>query len=522
VHNNYYFLRKLSQQLETRLKSTVVSECFTQSKEELIIRFETPGDPYFIKASLLPDFSCLCFPTKFERARKNSVDLFESLIGCRLQRVHQYENERSFALQFDNQLSLLFKMHGNRSNIMLFENNDVVQLFKNSIEIDGDLKLDALNRQIDWSYENFISHQATLQQTYFTFGKTIWKYLSANGFETKSVDEKWKAIDDIRGKLAEPTYFLTEIDSTLSLSLFPYGKILKEHHQAIEAVNDFYYTYTQSSAFTKEKQRTLSGLKAKLLNYERYYEKTFNKLTEVENDTNYKVWADLIMANLHVIKPRTEKITVENFYNNNLPIEIKLKADYTPQRNAETFYRKSKNQQIEIDRLKQALAGKDKEIAETRTKIDAIESATDLKTLRMYITTHALKPEKEKQPEPLPYHAFEFNGYKIWVGRNAQSNDKLTLKYTFKDDLWLHAKDVAGSHVVIKHQAGKKIPKDVIERAAQLAAFNSKRRNESLCPVIVTPKKFVRKRKGDPAGAMVVEREEVIMVEPMNPSALER
>ncbi len=100
------------------------------------------------------------------------------------------------------------------------------------------------------------------------------------------------------------------------------------------------------------------------------------------------------------------------------------------------------------------------------------------------------------------------------MGKNAAGNDELTLKYSFKEDLWLHVKDVAGSHVIIKYQAGKKFPKDVIERAAQLAAYNSKRKNETLCPVVVTPKKFVRKRKGDPPGAVVVEREEVIMVEP--------
>jgi predicted ribosome quality control (RQC) complex YloA/Tae2 family protein len=73
---------------------------------------------------------------------------------------------------------------------------------------------------------------------------------------------------------------------------------------------------------------------------------------------------------------------------------------------------------------------------------------------------------------------------------------------------------VSGSHVIVKHQAGRAFPKDVIEFAASLAAFNSKRKTESLCPVVVTPKKFVRKRKGDPPGMVVVEREEVVMVTP--------
>jgi len=121
---------------------------------------------------------------------------------------------------------------------------------------------------------------------------------------------------------------------------------------------------------------------------------------------------------------------------------------------------------------------------------------------------------KEKRNSTIPYHEFEYKGFKIWVGKNAVSNDSLTQRYAFKEDLWLHAKDVAGSHVLIKYQAGKPFPKDVVERAAELAAYYSKRKNESLCPVSVTPKKFVRKRKGDPVGAVVVERENVMMVTP--------
>jgi predicted ribosome quality control (RQC) complex YloA/Tae2 family protein len=134
--------------------------------------------------------------------------------------------------------------------------------------------------------------------------------------------------------------------------------------------------------------------------------------------------------------------------------------------------------------------------------------------LRQAKETVLASTTKKKQEAPAPYREFEFNGYKIWVGKSAEGNDTLTLRYGYKEDLWLHAKDVAGSHVLIKHQSGKNFPKDVIERGAQLAAFFSKRKNETLCPVSVTPRKYVRKRKGDPAGAVVVEREEVVMVVP--------
>ena len=220
------------------------------------------------------------------------------------------------------------------------------------------------------------------------------------------------------------------------------------------------------------------------------------------------------MANLHTLKAGEELVILPNFYQENHPIEIKLKRALSPQKNAEVFYTKAKKQHLEISRLQQTILHKQEEIADIERKIDQLETVSDLKALRSLLKTVDFGNSLEKQAESLPYHSFEFNGYKILVGKNAISNDKLTLKHSHKDDLWLHAKDVAGSHVLIKYQSGKKFPKDVIERGAQLAAYFSKRKNESLCPVAVTPRKYVRKRKGDPSGAVIVEREEVILVEP--------
>jgi predicted ribosome quality control (RQC) complex YloA/Tae2 family protein len=255
-------------------------------------------------------------------------------------------------------------------------------------------------------------------------------------------------------------------------------------------------------------------LRTALVAGENYCKKNLQRLEEVKQDDHYRLWADLIMANLHTIKGDEEKIVVPNYFQNDQsPQEIRLKKSITPQKNAELYYRKAKNQHIEIARLEASMAQKQEEMKALRHQIATVEKADDLKTLRGIRVT--IRPEQEKnESRPLPYHEFEFKGYRILVGKNAQANDTLTSKYGHKEDLWLHAKDVSGSHVLIKYQSGKNFPKDVIEYAASLAAYNSKRRNESLCPVIVTPKKFVRKRKGDPPGAVVVEREDVIMVAP--------
>ncbi|WP_276369952.1 NFACT RNA binding domain-containing protein [Chryseolinea sp. H1M3-3] len=514
MHNNYYFLRQLTKSLENTLRSTVVSECFSQSKDELIIRFETQGLPFFIKANLSSSFSCLSFPDSFHRARKNSVDLFQTLIGQRVEGIHQFENERSFAINFSNEIVMLFKMHGNRSNLVLFENGSVTEIFKNSIQEDENIDLQTLDRTIDWSYENFLQNSAKPESLYFTFGKVVWKYLQQQKFFELSTDAQWKAIQDVRDLLSNPSYSIREHEGKMFFSMLEFGNLIRQFTDPIKAVHEFSFLFTHQDTFSKEKSWALSYLKSKLQSSQNFIDKTANKLRELQADNNYKIWADLLMANLHTVKQGIDRVTLNNFYHDNHPTEIKLKRDLSPQKNAAIFYKKGKNQQIEINHLQQLLKNKSEECDKLTDQLLQVEEASDLKTLRKLGEKLKVSDEKEKQPAPVPYREVEYKGYKILIGKNAHSNDTLTLKFGYKEDLWLHAKDVAGSHVLLKYQAGKNFPKDVIERAAQLAAYYSKRKNESLCPVVVTPRKYVRKRKGDLPGTVVVEREEVIMVEP--------
>lgn len=478
------------------------------------MRFEIGRESFVIRASLSPELSCLSFPENFQRARKNSVDLFPAVIGRKVRGIKQFNNERSFVLQLSEGHDVLFKMHGNRTNLILFQDGVVSELFRKKISADAGLKLDSLDREIDWSFEYFRTHADELKSLYFTFGKIVWHYLEQRGFWMKSLEEQWSDIQLVRKKLEDPTYCITYIQEKPIVSLLPVGIAVKELNDPIAASNEFFYAFTQQYVFSKEKSQLLSALRTALVAGENYCKKNLQRLEEVKKDDHYRLWADLIMANLHSIKGDEETVVVPNYFEaDQRPEEIRLKKDITPQKNAELYYRKAKNQHIEIARLATSIAQKQEEMQEIRNQIATVESAADLKNLRAIRLT--VRPAQEKNDSsPLPYHEFEFKGYRILVGKNAQANDTLTSKYSHKEDLWLHAKDVSGSHVLIKHQSGKNFPKDVIGYAASLAAYNSKRRNESLCPVIVTPRKFVRKRKGDPPGAVVVEREDVIMVEP--------
>jgi predicted ribosome quality control (RQC) complex YloA/Tae2 family protein len=514
VHNNYYFLRQLTSSLRQVIKGAVVSECYSQAKDEIILRFETHSGSYFIKANLNPSFSIISFPPTVERAKKNSIDLFPAMIGYRVTDVRQFLNERCFALELEEGKTFLFKMHGNRSNVILFEGRGPVDRFRKNLLQDASLDLDALDKLIDWSYDSFLMQQDEPEKLYFTFGKLVWLYLKEKGFNTAPTRVKWELIQSVLHQLEEPSYFLTRIRNSLHLSLLPLCESTPISGTPLEVSNRFFIAYTQEFAIEREKANAIANVRSKIGSSRNYYEKNFQKLAEIEQDTNYKSWADLIMANMHQLKQGVDKVVLPDFYHEGQMVEIRMKKELSPQQNAAVYYRKAKNQHIEIERLQQSLEAKEKEIERLNKLIDELNTINDLKTLRRKVQQLGINAEAEKQPESLPYFEFEKSGYRILVGKNAEANDELTLRYSYKEDLWLHAKDVTGSHVLIKYQAGKKFPKDVIERAAELAAYNSKRKTETLCPVVVTPKKYVRKRKGDPAGAVVIEREEVILVEP--------
>lgn len=503
MHNNYYFLNQLSKQLNQTLTGFTLVSCFSQNKDELVLEFYNSKQSFLIKASLQSDFCCLSFPDRFTRAKKNSVELFTEITLKQVKQVRQFENERCFAIELEGDYALLFKMHGNRANVVLFQNDVAIKLFRSHLKTDLNITLADLNRELDFSEAAFTKHRNDLAGYYITLGSLAWEYWNAQ------TSQRWPDFLKLIHELESKQYFIVEKSGKLHLSLIRVGTVLEQFDNPIAVINSFFIQYVSQAAFRAQQREHLKTLNDQIKAGQNYIQKNTQKLNELQQDTHYQLWGDLLMANLHALAPGLKHVTLTSFYDNQ-PIAIKLKPELSPQKNAEVFYRKAKNQQLEIDQLQKAIHLKTTELEKLNARRSEVEHSTELKALQK------LKPEKSPKQKAavLPYHEFEYKGFRIWVGRNAEANDELTLKHAYKEDLWLHAKDVAGSHVVIKHQAGKNFPKDVIERAAQLAAYNSKRKTDSLCPVVVTSKKFVRKRKGDPAGAVVVEKENVIMVEP--------
>jgi predicted ribosome quality control (RQC) complex YloA/Tae2 family protein len=509
LHQNYYFLKPLGEELHLKMQGMELATCFTQNKDEIILGFCNSQQDFYIRTVLQPDFACLNTLEEFQRAKKNTLDLFEILIGLKVLKVGALTNDRSLAISLEKDYTILFKMYGGRSNVVVFQQNNVVDLFHKKLQNDWDLELSSIPKKIDQTKSNFLSLGGNIKQLYPTFDKTLLSQITAEEMELR-----WQQLEHLLAQLNKKRFYVGLYNGLPALHLLPdFLNEPKEYTSALEALNAYYYAYAKVSHLEKERNQALKSLQKAIEKTKNYVEKTYQKMEELSDSHDLEKIGHILMANLHRIPEKAEKITLENFYTQK-EITIKLKKELSPQKNAEWYYKKAKNQKIEIAKLEENLQARELHLAMLQNHLQQIESIENLRDLRSYLKKNALDFQDEKQEQGSPFRSFQIEGFTVLVGRNAQNNDLLTQKYAYKEDLWLHAKDVSGSHVVIKYQAGKAFPKTVIEKAAQLAAYFSKRKNETLCPVIVTPKKFVRKTKDLDFGQVIVEKETVVMVEP--------
>lgn len=518
MHNNYFFLRKLVQEIKPKLLNAVLATCFSQNKDELVIGFSLEdGNDWYLRADLSQGACFLVFQDDYHRARANSADLFPDALGCFITDITLSENDRSFCFHLTNRAgvkkTLLFKMHGNRSNVLLFEAGEATILFRNKLEPDRSIVLTELGKHINTSLANFEAVDGNPLKFIPTLGVLPQAYLLEDGYADKSLSEKYEAVMQLYESLLNPTkFYICRYADEPVLSLFEIGEVLATHNSAIAASADYSHWFGKFFFNEKEKLVVLRAIERYIKLTKQYIEKTEFRIKELDDAIPQEQVADIIMANLHTVTRGATEVLLFDFYRNT-DLKVKLNPRYSAQENATNLYRKGKNRAKEVDQLFENLSYRNEKLNTLNAQWELINSIENVKELRKYLKDNQLitKPADE---EILPYREFVAHGYRIWVGRNSEANDSLIQKFAAKNDIWLHARAVPGSHVIIKTQSNTPVPKPVLERAAQLAAWFSKAKNDSLCPVIYTPRKFVRKVKGSKAGQVMVDKEEVIMVVP--------
>jgi predicted ribosome quality control (RQC) complex YloA/Tae2 family protein len=488
-----------------------LKQCFSQEKDELVLGFERQnGDDFYIKCSLGPQFSSLQFPESFHRAGRNSIDLFSDLLLAEVQEVEMYDNERAFGIHFLGNYVLIFKLFGNRANLILYRDGEYDSQFQKRLKKDDELVLSGISRSIDQSFEAFQSADGDYFPLFPTLGKEGQAWLAAQGYESLHLKDRWALLQKMLEILEEGHFYVVKTPKGIGFTLLPTPDSLFETSDPIAALNQFYVLHYSVGEFTREKSQVKDGLERNLAKSQLYLQELEKQKVIRETNVPFEEIGNILMAFLHLIPEGESKVTLEDFYRNQ-PITIKLNSTLSPAANAENYYRKAKNFSKELAHWEENIARKKQEIAEIAEKLQALASVDTRKGLKPFLAIALSKNTTEE----LPFKQFEVEGWVIWVGKNAKNNDLLTLKYAKKQDIWLHARDVSGSHVIVRNPQNKTVPAFVIEKAASLAAYFSKRQTESLCPVIVTSKKYVRKTKDLLPGMVIVDREEeVVLVKP--------
>lgn len=292
-------------------------------------------------------------------------------------------------------------------------------------------------------------------------------------------------------------------------------------------IDDFYFERETTEAFTNARNTMLRMILEVLKKYKNRLASIDAKLQECDGMDKYRLYGELITANLYQLtNTHSDSIELYNYYDNS-NIKIPLDVKYSPSMNAKRYFKK-------YSKLKNAYKIVSEQKVETEKELNYIESIVyeledstcleDVQDIFEEISENVVFKEKlkrkekknknqkkKKQQKFLPIE-YEVNGYKIYVGRNNKENDWLTLSFASKTDYWFHTKDVQGSHVILK--ADKEVNDDILVKVAEIAAKHSKAKMSSNVPVDYCLVQFVKKPNGSKPGMVIFTNNKTLNVNP--------
>ena len=255
--------------------------------------------------------------------------------------------------------------------------------------------------------------------------------------------------------------------------------------------------------------------------YDRRVRRMKEELSRESRAGRYETWGHLLTAQAHNIPRGVKEASLENLFAEGKSVTVPLDPALSAMENAQVFYDRARRTRVARETAENRMAETEKAAQEVRELLDALHATASLRALRTFRKEQADRlarflPDPERESKRIPFRIFRLpEGYEVWVGRNARQNDELTFRHAQKYDLWMHARGVPGVHAVLRLPHRNAAPGTaIVQQAASIAAWFSKARGSHLVPVMVTERKYVRKAKGMPPGAVTVERETVVLVEP--------
>jgi len=347
--------------------------------------------------------------------------------------------------------------------------------------------------------------------------------LDKNGFVLDKLRETFGEGQEIGGKYSAPFREIKRSEPPAVAgglnSIFP-----QDDFQTLsEALDNFYLEKAAEKLFQNRAKSAESKLKQEITKREKLVKKLNQDLANHGAAEKWKRFGDLILANLADAVRIDDVVLVVDYFDENVPtIEIEIDENDSLTEAAEKFFRRYTKARNAKEEVSKRLAVLETEISNLKLKSEELNEAIEARDddyltefLGVKIEKLPVKQRDKKTENFTGARRFvSSDDFEILVGKASKDNDFLTFRVAKSSDLWLHAADYPGSHVIIKNPNRKEIPQKTLLEAAQIAAFYSHAREQPKVAVHYTPKKFVNKPKGAALGLVSLSSFKTVLVEP--------
>lgn len=357
--------------------------------------------------------------------------------------------------------------------------------------------------------EQLTSENTPVSQRLQGIGKVTLQWLLNKQSDGLSLSESLQALQKVA-----PTPLLIERDFTS----LPFQEGI-QHATLSQLLDVFYVEKAKLERLQQLSGNLLAQLKQFVTKLERKLEKLDNDKIAAQNCEEWRIKGEILTAYSFQIEKGATHVSLPNFYDNDAPIEIVLDPQKNATQNAQQLFKQYQKLKQSLQFIEEQTRLTKQELAYLESVLVQINLATteDLLAIKEELITTGYLKDKQKMKRknkpatlsPLQFKASD--GTIILVGRNNLQNDQLTLKSSKKEHIWLHAKDIPGSHVVI--QSDNPSDETIVE-AAKIAAYYSKYQQAANVPVDYVAIKHIKKPNGSKPGYVIYEQQKTIYVSP--------
>lgn len=505
-----------------------------------------------------------------EKNKKNPITAYnfcmllrKHLVGGTIKNIYQHKMDRVVCFEIENlnelkelnKKLLIIEIMGKHSNIILVdkESNKIIDSIKhidsrqssirevfpnkdyffvkdekeNILEENYRLPSEILKSSEPISmkkffYTNYLGFSPTISYELLNNSNIDMDINSVNLSEEdiQKLDENFKIlVENIKNKKYFPILIKDEVKNNKDFYCFDLN--LYENKESVSNISNLVENFYHNNSLRDRINQKASGFKkvltTKLNRLSNKYSAMNDELLNNKSKEDLKIFADLLSINIYKMEKGMKKIVLENIYDNMNEVEISLDEKKSPRENIESYYKKYKKLKTADEIIKQELPKIETEIAYIKQILETIEIITELNELseieeELISLGYVKKSKKNKQKleKSKPYVFETKSGALIYVGKNNLQNENLTLKFANKNDIFFHAQDVPGSHVILR---GANLTEDDYKIAGFLAGYYSYFKNEGYANVDYTEKKHIRKAKGTGLGMVYYDNYKTLFID---------